>query len=85
MKLLYNIAGTYRPAGMERVLTNKANWLAAHGYEVIIVTTDQKGRKPYFELDPSIRCVDLGIGYEDNNGGSLLNKIINYHFKQRRH
>ncbi len=85
MKLLYNIAGTYRPAGMERVLTNKANWFAAHGYEVIIVTTDQKGRKPYFELDPSIRCIDLGIGYEDNNGGSLLNKIINYPFKQRRH
>lgn len=85
MKLLYNIAGTYRPAGMERVLTNKANWFAAHGYEVVIVTTDQKGRKPYFELDPSIRCVDLGIGYEDNNGGSLLNKIINYPFKQRRH
>lgn len=45
MKLLYNIAGTYRPAGMERVLTNKANWFAAHGYEVVIVTTDQKGRK----------------------------------------
>lgn len=85
MKLLYNIAGTYRPAGMERVLTNKAIWFAAHGYEVVIVTTDQKGRKPYFELDPSIRCVDLGIGYEDNNGGSLLNKIINYPFKQRRH
>jgi len=38
MKLLYNIAGTYRPAGMERVLANKANWLAAHGHEVIIVT-----------------------------------------------
>lgn len=85
MKLLYNIAGTYRPAGMERVLTNKANWFATRGYEVIIVTTDQKERKPYFELDPSIRCIDLGIGYEDNNGGSLLNKIINYPFKQRRH
>ena len=85
MKLLYNIAGTYRPAGMERVLTNKANWFAAHGYEVVIVTTDQKGRKPYFELDPSIRCVDLGIGYEDNNGASLFNKMINYPIKQRRH
>lgn len=85
MKLLYNIAGTYRPAGMERVLANKANWFATHGYEVIIVTTDQKGRKPYFELDQSIKCIDLGIGYEDNNGGSLLNKIINYPFKQLRH
>lgn len=85
MKLLYNIAGTYRPAGMERVLTNKANRFAAHGYEVVIVTTDQKGRKPYFELDPAIRCIDLGIGYEDNNGASLFNKMVNYPIKQRRH
>ena len=85
MKILYNIAGTYRPAGMERVLTNKANWFARNGYEVVIVTTDQKGRKPYFALHPSVRCIDLGIGYEDNNGGSLLNKILHYPVKQCRH
>lgn len=85
MKLLYNIAGTYRPAGMERVLANKANWLAAHGYEVVIVTTDQKGRKPYFNLDPSIKCIDLAIGYEDNNGSSLINKVIRYPTKQYKH
>lgn len=85
MKILYNIAGTYRPAGMERVLTNKANWFARNGYEVVIVTTDQKGRKPYFALHPSVRCIDLGIGYEDNNGGSLLNKILHYPVKQLRH
>lgn len=84
-KILYNIAGTYRPAGMERVLTNKANWFARNGYEVVIVTTDQKGRKPYFALHPSVRCIDLGIGYEDNNGGSLLNKILHYPVKQLRH
>ncbi len=85
MKILYNIAGTYRPAGMERVLTNKANWFARNGYEVVIVTTDQKGRKPYFALHPSVRCIDLGIGYEDNNGASLLNKILHYPVKQLRH
>lgn len=85
MKLLYNIAGTYRPAGMERVLANKANWLAARGYEVVIVTTDQKGRKPYFNLDQSIKCIDLAIGYEDNNGSSLINKVIQYPAKQYKH
>lgn len=85
MKLLYNIAGTYRPAGMERVLTNKANWFAARGYEVVIVTTDQKGRSPYFPLDPSVRCIDLGIGYEDDNGGSLSVKLAGYPLKQFRH
>lgn len=85
MKIIYLIAGTYRAAGMERVLASKANWLAARGYGILIVTTEQKGRRPAFPLDPSIRCIDLGIGYEDNNGGSFIDKLVNYPAKQRRH
>lgn len=85
MKLVYLIAGTYRPAGMERVLANKTGWLADRGHEILVVTTDQKGRKPAFEFHPSIRFADLGIGYEDNNGRGFLSKLLNYPFKQIRH
>lgn len=85
MKVVYLIAGTYRAAGMERVLAVKANWLAAHGYEVLIATTDQRGRVPAFRLDSSIRTADLGINYEENNGASFLNKAFRYPFKQIRH
>ena len=72
MKLLYLIAGTYRAAGMEKVLADKANWLVAHGYEVVIATTDQRGQAPAFALDPAIRTVDLGIDYEATNGANEL-------------
>ncbi len=85
MKIVYTIAGTYRPAGMERVLADKTAWLCAHGYEVVVVTTEQKGRPSAFEMDPSIRMIDLGIGYEDNNGGSFFSKLIKYPFKQHKH
>ena len=85
MKLVYCIAGTYRPAGMERVLAAKANWLARQGHKVTIVTTDQLGRSNAFPLDPEIDQVDLGINYEENNGGSLIDKIVRYPFKQYRH
>ena len=85
MKIIYLIAGTYRAAGMEKVLAGKANWLARHGWDVSIVTTDQRGREPAFPLDPSIRCHDLGIDYEENNGASFLNKVLHYPGKQRRH
>ena len=85
MKLVYCIAGTYRPAGMERVLADKANWLARQGHKVTIVTTDQLGRANAFPLDPAIDQVDLGINYEENNGGSLIDKIVRYPFKQCRH
>ena len=85
MKILYSIAGTYNSGGMERVLANKANWLVAHGHEVIILTTDQRGESPYFLLDARIKCYDLAINYEENNGKSFLNKLIHYPFKQWKH
>ena len=85
MKLVYLIAGTYRAAGMERVLTEKANWLAAHGYSILIVTCEQQGRDPAFRFDDRIRFEDLDIGYEKNNGGSFADKFLHYPFKQYRH
>lgn len=85
MRIVYNIAGTYRPAGMERVLAMKANWLASHGHQVTVVTTDQRGREPSFVFDPGVRMVDLGIDYETNNGGSFLNKLVHYPGKQIKH
>lgn len=85
MKIVYNIAGTYNSGGMERVLANKANWLVKQGHEVVIVTTDQRGEKPFFPLDERIKCYDLGVNYEENNGKSFINKLIHYPFKQRKH
>lgn len=85
MRILYLIPGTYRAAGMERVLAEKANWLAAHGYEILIVTSEQQGRPPAFPFDSSIRFEDLAIGYEDNNGSSFADKILHYPAKQRKH
>lgn len=82
MKVVYMIAGTYRSGGMERVLTDKANWLVQNcESDVLIVTTDQRGRNPYFDMDKRIRCIDLDINYEENNGASFLNKILKYPFK----
>lgn len=85
MKILYNIAGTYRSGGMERVLANKVNWLVSHGYEVVVATTDQCGRSPFFKMDERVRFVDLGVNYEDTNGRSFFNKLLHFFPKQRLH
>lgn len=85
MKIIYLIAGTYRAAGMEKVLADKANWFAAHGHEVVVVTTDQEGREPAFAMDPSIRTEDLGIGYERTNGKNFLVKALAFPVKQFLH
>ncbi|MCD8236968.1 MAG: glycosyltransferase family 4 protein [Prevotellaceae bacterium] len=85
MKIVYLIAGTYNSGGMERVLANKSNYLVAQGHDIIIVTTDQRGRNSFFPLDKRIACYDLGINYEENNGKSFFNKAIHYPFKQWKH
>lgn len=85
MRIVYCIAGTYNSGGMERVLANKANWLVQNGYEVSVLTTDQKGRASFFEMDSRIKLYDLGVNYEDNNGKSFLNKLLHYPFKQLKH
>ena len=92
MKLLYSIPALYRPAGMERVLAGKVNWLCRQTdgegrplYEVTVVTTDQMGRGHAFAMDGRVRFVDLGIGYESNNGASFVDKLVKYPFKQLRH
>ena len=86
MKIVYCIAGTYNSGGMERVLANKANYLVSHGYEVVIITTDQREKQSFFELDQRINCCDLRINYEENNGKSFLNKLCIfsvYHDRQK--
>ena len=49
MKIAYCIPALYYPSGMERVLTLKANYFAeVFGYEIHIILTDGKGKKPYY-------------------------------------
>lgn len=85
MKLIYLIPGFYRAAGMERVLAEKAKWLVAHGYDILIVTSEQQNRSLAFPLDSRIRLEDLAIGYEDNNGSCFIDKILHFPAKQCKH
>lgn len=85
MKILYNIATTSRSGGMERVLANKANYLVALGYEVVIVSTDRFGLPPFFHLNEKIRQINLHIEYEGNNGKSIWNKLLHFPLKQWKH
>ena len=85
MTILYNIAATWNSGGMERALAIKANWLAAHGCKVFVVTTDQRGLPSAFKMDPSIEFRDLGIDYDANNGASFASKFFSYPFKQFKH
>ena len=86
MKLVYCIADVYNPGGMERVLLNKLRWWVARGdCDLMVVTTDQNGRPPFYAFPPEVRMVDLGVNYKADNGRNPVAKILSYFRKRRLH
>jgi glycosyltransferase involved in cell wall biosynthesis len=63
-KIVYLLpGGLFNPAGMERTISIKANYLAdiLH-YDVSIITTEQMGRPVFFPLSEKIHLYHLDIG-----------------------
>lgn len=86
MKLIYCIRALYNPGGMERVLVNKVTWLVRElGWEILVVTTDQKGCPTFYPFPKEVRMIDLGINYSDDNDFSPCRKIAGYLRRRRRH
>ena len=69
-KIVYLLpGGLFGSAGMERVTTSKANYLAdLPDYEVSIVTTEQMGRPVFYPLSEKVRLYHLDIGIHENFG-----------------
>ena len=84
LKIVYCIPSLYYPSGMERVVTLKANYFAeVYGYEIVIILTDGKDKKPFYALSPLVSIINLDINYEELYGKSFLKKIALYLKKQR--
>ena len=82
-KIIYCIPSLYLAGGMERVLTLKANYFAeVYGYETIIILTDGEDKKPFYELSPRVKIINLNINFEELNGKPIIRKILLYLKKQ---
>ena len=82
MRIVYCIPHLYNSGGMERVLTQKVNWLAAHtDYEITIVTTELTpvGQNDVcFSLDERVQVKALGIDFNADYHKPLLSKYIGH-------
>lgn len=86
MKIIYCTHSIYNPGGMERVLYNKVKYLSEQmHWDVSVVTTDQHNRPPFYPFPESIRMIDLGINYSEDNVKVAFGKICGYLKKRRRH
>lgn len=86
MKIIYCTHSTCNPGGMERVLYNKVKYLSEHmHWDVTVVTTDQHDRPSFYPFPESVRMIDLGINYSEDNVKGAFGKICGYLKKRKRH
>lgn len=85
--IVYCIPHLYNAGGMERVLTQKVNWLVAHTpHSITIVTTEQTPQGmavSYFPLDKRVQVVELNINFNTDYNAPLLHKFFTHIRKQR--
>jgi glycosyltransferase involved in cell wall biosynthesis len=78
MKIMYIYAELTIKGGTDKVLSDKANYLAEHGYDVIIVTESQMNRKPTFPISEKIKLIDIGLDFNRQYSQSFIHRTYTY-------
>ena len=79
MKILYLTDSLAIWGGIERVLSDKMNYLVReYGYEIYVVTADQGAHPVPFPLDVRIHVKDLNIRFHQQYAYSGLRRLLKY-------
>lgn len=88
MKIVYYTDQVYLHGGIERVLANKVNyWVNVMGFETHIITTEQKGYMPCYEIDKKVSLHDLDINYNRKLSyfhRSNIVKVFKHYYKLKK-
>lgn len=77
MKVVFSTDQIYLHGGIEKVMAEKANYFSdVCGYEVIILTCEQRGNLPCYTLSSKIQMLDLGVNYERNKSYFLPTNLL---------
>ncbi|MBQ3656258.1 MAG: glycosyltransferase family 4 protein [Bacteroidales bacterium] len=82
MKITYLIDGMYNSAGMERVVANKVNYLSSLGYNITILTTNQKNRDYFYSIPECVTKIDLDINFDDYIKSNIFIRLQSYSKKK---
>lgn len=68
MKIVFFMKSMKKYGGLERVISQRINYLSKnYNYEIILVTTNQKKEKYIYNLDKKIKCIDLELNFSEKN------------------
>lgn len=75
MKLLFILKAFASRAGVERVMSDKMNYLASVGHEVMLITYEQGNHPFIFELHPNIKHTDLDCRFFTLHGMPMIKRL----------
>ncbi len=79
MKIVYIYTALVTVGGADRVVTEKANYLAdVMGHDVYIITDSQNNRQPIFPLSVKVKHIDLGINFDKQYHHGLVVRAYYY-------
>ncbi|GEP50378.1 glycosyl transferase [Flavobacterium noncentrifugens] len=66
MRIIYITDQVYLHGGAEKILIQKLNyWVEHYGYDVLLITSQQLGKKSFLPLNEKVQWMDLEINYEE--------------------
>jgi len=85
MKILYAVEAVNLSGGYDRVIIEKANYLAEHGFDVIITVASHALAEPCYQISEKVKLVDFGIDFHQQYGHHLLYRAFIYFVMMRRY
>ncbi|MCQ2237849.1 MAG: glycosyltransferase family 4 protein [Bacteroidaceae bacterium] len=86
MKLVYLYSNFWIAGGADRVLIEKANYLADfYHYDVTIITDSQDGKDFFFPLSSNVKHIDLNINFTVQYEFNLIKRFFIYRSLMRRY
>jgi glycosyltransferase involved in cell wall biosynthesis len=63
MNVVFAIKGLHRAAGgAERVIVDVSAEMARRGHKVTLLSFDESGASPFYDVDPAVELIGLGVG-----------------------
>lgn len=85
MKIVYVVESVNLSGGYDRVIIEKANYFAEHGFDVIITVASHALAKPCYPISEKVRLIDFGIDFHQQYGRHLFYRAIIYFVMMRRY
>ena len=78
MKILYAVESVNLSGGYDRIIIEKANYMAEHGLDVIIAVASHALAKPYYPISDKVKLVDFCINFHQQYGHRLFYRAYVY-------